>query len=92
MTEIEHELFYIDFIDLNYALKQHYVKYGYNIDDSTDAAMLGNMCRAYSNTVLSMTPYMNEYTVDVLPRAGFKPDILSYLDRIPVPTGDPDFR
>ena len=92
MTEIEHELFYIDFIDLNYALKQHYGKYGYNIDDSTDAAMLGNMCRAYSNTVLSMTPYMNEYTVDVLPRAGFKPDILSYLDRIPVPTGDPDFR
>ena len=66
-------------------------RYG-NIDDSTDAAMLGNMCRAYSNTVLSMTPYMNEYTVDVLPRAGFKPDILSYLDRIPVPTGDPDFR
>ena len=92
LTEIEHDMLIGEQIDIEKALKKYYAKYGYTINSSTESIALGHMCRAYTNTVLSMTPYINEYTVDVLPRAGFDPVISKYLNLIPIPTGDPDFR
>ena len=54
--------------------------------------LLGNICRAYTNTVLSMAPYTNEFTVDVLPTNGFDPRITDYLSNIPIPDGNPPLR
>ena len=92
MTEIEHESFMGTIDDPSEMLKKHYARYGYTVKDGMETMLLGNMCRAYTNTVLSMAPYTNEFTIDVLPTKGFDPRITDYLSNIPIPHSNPPFR
>ena len=92
MTEIEHESFKGTIDEPNEMLKKYYAKYGYTVKDGMETMLLGNICRAYTNTVLSMAPYTNEFTVDVLPTKGFDPRITEYLSNIPIPHGNPPLR
>ena len=92
MTEIEHESFMGTIDDPSEMLKKHYARYGYTVKDGMETMLLGNMCHAYTNTVLSMAPYTNEFTVDVLPTKGFDPRIMDYLSNIPIPHSNPPFR
>ncbi|MBO6229465.1 MAG: hypothetical protein J6O50_02780 [Ruminiclostridium sp.] len=92
LIELEHDIFARKTFDPNRDFGKYFAKYGYNVTDVDSASLLATECRNYNNTILSLSPYINEFTADILPGKGFDPQIMDYLNDIPAVIGDFDFK
>ena len=92
LIELEHDIFARKMFDPNRDFGKYFTKYGYNVTDADSASLLATECRNYNNTILLLSPYINEFTADILPGKGFDPQIMDYLNDIPAVIGDFDFK
>ena len=61
-----------------------YAKRGYKINSIEDAEVFRVIQQLHSNVVAYLTPYINEFTKDIIPQASFNPVIAEYLIDVPV--------
>ena len=81
--EIEHlALTSPDIITTELMLKI-YAKHGYKLNSLDDAEILRVTQHIHTNSVAYLTPYINEFTIDIIPQTGFNPNLGSYLKEVP---------
>ena len=61
-----------------------YAKRGYKINSIEEAEVFRVIQQLHSNVVAYLTPYINEFTKDIIPQASFNPVIAEYLIDVPV--------
>lgn len=71
-------------------ISQLYAQHGYKVTSSHDARYIQILSQLYTNAISFLTPYMNEFTLDILPQKGFNPVFSEYCDRIPRLIGNND--
>ncbi|WP_024859147.1 hypothetical protein [Ruminococcus albus] len=60
-----------------------YEKRGYKINSWEDADVLRVTQQLHTNSVAYLTPYINEFTIDIIPQKRFNPELGMYLKSIP---------
>lgn len=61
-----------------------YAKRGYKISSWEEAEVLRVMQQLQTNVVAYLTPYINEFTIDIIPHASFNPVLGAYLKEVPI--------
>ena len=61
-----------------------YAKRGYKINSWEDTEVLRITQQLHTNVVAYLTPYINEFTKDIVPQAGFNPVFTEYQKLVPV--------
>lgn len=61
-----------------------YTKRGYKINSWEETEVLRVSQQLHNNVVAYLTPYINEFTVDILPQASFSPALGLYLKDVPI--------
>lgn len=61
-----------------------YAKLGYKISSWEEAEVLRVMQQLHTNVVAYLTPYINEFTIDIIPHASFNPVLGAYLKEVPI--------
>lgn len=61
-----------------------YAKRGYRINSWEDAEVLRVTQQLHTNVVAYLTPYINEFTIDIIPHASFNPAFVAYLKDVPI--------
>lgn len=71
---------------------QLYQKWGYNeIKTVEDSEIYHLQLQLFDNTIHYMTPYINEYTIDILPSKPISPEIEHFISKIPIPKLTTDY-
>ena len=65
-------------------LRKIYARHGYKVDSIEDAEALRIKQQLHTNIVSYLTPFINEYTKDIIPQTGFNPILGEYLNEVPV--------
>ena len=61
-----------------------YAKRGYKVNSWEDTEILRVTQQLHTNVVAYLTPYINEFTIDIIPQSSFSPVLGEYLKDVPV--------
>ena len=61
-----------------------YAKRGYKVSSWEDSEILRVTQQLHTNVVAYLTPYINEFTIDIIPQASFNPALGMYLKDVPI--------
>lgn len=81
-----HEAFYTAITKGTYsfdAIRKMYAAHGYDVRNEDESELLRLTTQLYTNVVSFLTPYINEFNIDILPQDGFNPDFGQYGKNIP---------